>query len=449
MKIIEKMNAIIEESLGYQTYHLFEKYILSPYLLFTTIADGILVYNSMTGEIILLLDKENIFDSSLKDWLVKHWFFILESSDCKTIADMTRHVYLTKCKKYKKNKKESVVVMTTTNCNARCYYCYESGCVQRNMSDKTAKDVANYIVQNYSNGINISWFGGEPLCNPRAMDIIIEHLIKTGVPYSSSMVSNGYLLNEHSPKTIIDFWKLRNIQVTLDGTKDVYQYSKNYKNEDPNAFERVLDNIEMLLKNNIIVNIRLNVSLTNCEDMLRLISCLSDRFKKYDNFSVYASPLFIGLGNPPLILTKEEGDILYDNVRQVFECLSKHGLYTNREQLSSFKTCHCMADSDKCCVITPDGSLSSCEHHFDNKICGNIYDGIIDKEMMNSWKQTGKIYDECRLCFNYPKCIKIKQCPTESMCDEARRKLMTYKIELKVIEIYENYKNKIKEIKQV
>lgn len=45
------------------------------------------------------------------------------------------------------------------------------------------------------------------------------------------MTSNGYIFNDELVEKAKNEWKLKNIQITLDGTRDVYNKAKNYYSE--------------------------------------------------------------------------------------------------------------------------------------------------------------------------------------------------------------------------
>lgn len=51
------------------------------------------------------------------------------------------------------------------------------------------------------------------------------------------------------------------------------------------------------------------------------------------------------------------------------------------------KTCHCMADSGKSVCVTPTGMLTLCEHHSDDEFVGSLDTGIIDQNVVDSWKE--------------------------------------------------------------
>lgn len=447
MEIIKRSSDGFQTIIGLQIYKRGFEYVKSPYIRAVQCDDGVLIYNSLTGEIILTTDSQfNNPTPSEKRWFIEHWFYIEEKNDPKTIADMIRQA-LTHRSTYSSEVKKpnGYVIMTTTYCNARCFYCYEAGYHQKPMSDKVALDVAKYIIKNNPGGVNLTWFGGEPLCNQNCIRVIVEHLRKNGIPYKTSMITNGYLITEDIIQKMKNEWNLNHLQITLDGTKDVYNKTKNYRNEDPNAFEHVLDNIELLLKNDIQVNVRMNIGLHNGDDILNLIKILKERFNRYKNFSAYATELFIGEGDPPLELTDEQAIQLYENTKRASELLQETGLGYHRFgiDIDHYQACHCMADSCGSRLITIEGNISPCEHYAYNEIIGSIYDGKNNNDILEKWKE--RVYkEECATCYNYPKCYKIKKCPSDSVCEKPQRIIMDYHIDSIVMMEYKQFLQKNK-----
>ena len=123
----------------------------------------------------------------------------------------------------------SFVIMPTMDCNARCFYCFEHGMRRYPMTDKTAQDVADFIIKkSLSQKIKILWFGGEPLYNQSAIDIITNKLISENREFKSTMITNGYLFDMEIVERAKNNWNLKNVQITLDGTEEVYNRCKNY-----------------------------------------------------------------------------------------------------------------------------------------------------------------------------------------------------------------------------
>lgn len=105
--------------------------------------EGMLLYHTMTGEILLLTQKEyseRITDPVLREELIRHWFLVPTDHDEKKHADQVRQLAL--LLDQPKNGLNCFMVFTTMDCNARCFYCFEMGKRRFSMSEETAHDVA-------------------------------------------------------------------------------------------------------------------------------------------------------------------------------------------------------------------------------------------------------------------------------------------------------------------
>lgn len=443
MKRILKFSNSVFDLIGFQEYNDKKTYRQSLYIIEKETNDGMLLYNTFTHEMLLLSNEE--YEDLWKDnkygkcnrykYLIRHWFLIDESIDMKSICYMFNQIYKKSNKIDTLGKIKTYTIFATTNCNARCYYCYEDGCKKVNMSDKTAKDVVDYIKRTGLRSVNLNWFGGEPLCNSNAIDIIVNGLKEKNIVYSSAMTSNGYLFDKYSIDKLKNEWNLKRVQITLDGTEEKYNNIKNYVYINSNGFKKVTDNIEYLLSNDIFVNVRLNLSKDNIEDIKKLIEIIYERFNGYKNFRVYSKPLFEGEGNPPLELTKEEKEFVYNSYIEIQRLLRKNGLLSNYD-IKNMQRNHCMADSKNSIVITPEGNLTLCEHHVDDEFIGSIYIDDMNLDVIQEWC---KRYDisECESCVLYPQCVKIKKCPV-AKCTEEYRKYTEEQIKDAMMVLYNN-----------
>lgn len=76
-------------------------------------------------------------------------------------------------------------ILTTTDCNAKCFYCFQKDKKHIDMPMKVAQDLAKYIVDHYNGKqVELHWFGGEPLYNEPVIDEICttfkrEHTVQT------------------------------------------------------------------------------------------------------------------------------------------------------------------------------------------------------------------------------------------------------------------------------
>ena len=438
MKKVSGMLKSVYMSIGRQGYSP-GRYVHIPYCVELPVENGVLLYNVLTREIILLSQAEytswstGAADGELKQYLVEHWFLIPDGIDARSLCYMFWHSHKARFGG-KPGKIELCTILTTTECNARCPYCYEAGCQKRTMPEATALDVADYITSHCNpDHVHLKWFGGEPLCNPAVIDAICRSLRERDVNYDCSMVTNGYLLNQHEAEKLTGLWHLNRVQVTLDGTEDTYNQVKDITSEG-SAFKRVLDNMEYLLKQGIRVDVRLNLSKENHEDLLVLSDMLKERFGAYTEYlSVYSKPLFEG---ESFLLTDTERDNLYDQYMMLEKHLRETGLHS-RQGVPKIKHCQCMADDGKSVVILPGGELGLCEHHTDDEYIGTIYSDDQDEKIIRSWNERADEQDECSECFYYPACLKLKKCPGKTPCNDAQRRYLKWKAQAAMKAAYE------------
>ena len=189
----------------------------------------------------------------------------------------------------------------------------------------------------------------------------------------------------------------------------------------------------------------MNVGLYNGEDLFDLTKLLINKFGHYRKFALYTAPLFLGIGNPPLILSNEESNKVIDDCIKIESYIKDNGLNIDYGVFADkFRTKHCMADQHRAPVITIDGNLTPCEHYFEDHVCGNIYDGITDYDVLENWTEYNIDMEACETCFNYPKCANLKNCPNEIFCEDPQRKLHLYKLTNAIMKSYNIYCSKKK-----
>lgn len=458
MEIICPLSKNISNVYNKQNYNNSLKYRKIMYLKELIINDDYLLYNTLTDELILLdkneyndFNNENLKDNNfiLYQYLIKHWFLVPNDLSEKTMVYLYRNIFCNDNQPLLNKTINSYTILTTTDCNARCYYCFELGTKRINMSKQTAEDVANFIIDNsdHNKQINISWFGGEPLFNSEVIDIISEKLTENGLKYSCGMTSNGYLFDDSLTDKANTLWNLRKVQITLDGTEKNYNKTKAYiyKN-DNNPFETVLNNIERLVKSNIYVSIRCNISKYNYLEFYDLIDIIYDRFKDYKNkISMYFFVLFENIENNLIIRTDEERNFLYNELYKLEDYCLKKGLHqpSTMRNISGIKTQHCMADSSNSVMITPEGNLGVCEHYIDSNFFGSIYDNKLDRDYnnLNEWRQKHNEFEQCNTCCYYTKCNRLKKCvPIKSMEYPLCYNKINRKTEVAIKTEYEKFK---------
>ena len=253
------------------------------FLLRVEVDGGVLLHNAVTGHLIFLTNAEIEYltissedVSELKKELIANHFLVPENFDEYKSVNQLRKIFQLQQAGDEIN---HYVILPTTYCNAHCFYCYESDYPRFHMTEETGQKVIDYITEHRGNkNVTIQWFGGEPLVGIQRIDQISQGLTERGIPFSSSMISNGYLFDEEIVERSASLWKLGRIQITIDGTEDTYNRVKAYSGICDNPFYRVLRNIDLLINKGIHVNIRLNVDFYNKDDIQTLINELGKRY---------------------------------------------------------------------------------------------------------------------------------------------------------------------------
>lgn len=392
--------------------------------------DKFLLYNSLTREILLLSDDEwSEFNyGKHSEYLIKHWFLVPDKYDDPSLLYMVQQTYKVKYSRSTYGKLNLCTIATTTDCNARCPYCYERGISKKNMSDEVAIDVAKYIIQRSNRNVTLNWFGGEPLYNSRVIDIICEHLKTNGFPFKSIMTSNGYLLKDIPINKIVESWNMKRVQITLDGMEKTYNKTKSYIYKDTSPFKIVTDNIEKLIDADIFVNIRLNLSEENIQEMFSLVEWIYNRYPNKKNLGVYSKVLFN--------ITDSQREALFKRFFDLQNWIKQLGLSKPINHTPGVKRCHCMADDGRSTVINPDGNLSLCEHFLDSESYGSIYGGRNDRNVLNRFLERQDQIPECKTCFYLPQCIRLKMCMPEGACDKENRELVEWQTKNMIRDVY-------------
>ena len=420
MKTIIEFSKSIYSRIGLQEYSEEKKYIPSIYIITEEIEGNILIYNTLTREMILL-ESDNEYVNNIR-YLVRHWFLFDDSINPYSICFIVKKIYQQETRKRTIDKLRNYTIMTTTNCNARCEYCYEIGTRHQDMKESTATDVAKFIKRTNNGSVNIQWFGGEPLCNSRAIDVISKSLKNEGILYSSGITSNGYLFHEHSIEKIRELWHLERVQITLDGTEEVYNKSKNFiYSGNGSPYKKVMNNLEFLAMSGISVSIRLNLSKDNIKNIHSLLERLHSKFGHFKNVSVYSRPL-VNVCNQ---LSETDENEIKDNYIAVEKQITNMGM-RKTFPLSTVHNSYCIADNMKSVVITPEGNVGLCEHYSESELIGDIYHDIFDYTTISKWHELLDI-PECKVCPIFPQCFIIKKCPMGN-CTKQRRIHLDFRI---------------------
>lgn len=157
-------------------------------------------------------------------------------------------------------------------CNFNCSYCYQDEYTNPNdnVKDEVIDAFFNYIDEKFAGRQKyITIFGGEPFLNSPAKKESIKKLI-TGANQRNldvAVVTNGYHIVDYLD--IIKTARIREIQVTVDGTQKVHDSRRMLKGGN-GSFNNIVQGIDALLENNIPVNVRMIVDKDNIKNLLEL-----------------------------------------------------------------------------------------------------------------------------------------------------------------------------------
>lgn len=396
---------------------------LMRYVMRTDVQGQILLHNIVTGHLVVLSDDEAKMlgclpcaYSPVMEQLADGHFLVPEAFDEHQYTASIREI-LRKMDKAVPKPKNRFTVIPTTACNARCPYCFEKGIRTVTMTEKTARDVTDYIAsQSGSRPILLNWFGGEPTVAAGLIDMICEGLTQKGISFQSSMISNGFLLKEEMVERAVNLWKLKFVQISMDGTEVNYNRTKAYVNGGENPYRQVLNNIGLLLDQKVIVNVRMNFTRENYTDFYDLVEELKRRYAPAPLLKVYAYPVIKDVENRTSAEVQKDR-IWYDKMLPKLNQFAEDaGMKRRKTKLPFLRYQGCEPDRDSAVVITAQGQFLRCvECYGDDQTVGSIYDGITNQSLAESWK---KVLDSevCAGCIFYPGCMKMQNCPGRDWC---------------------------------
>ena len=441
MEILRNVNEVYVSMLGINVIDSTKSYRWNKLITSVEIDNGKVMFNGLTRAIIFLTNDEleSVCDIKTYEFLYRAYFLVNkdfnEYDSVKQIRSKLQtpvdDLYLSKIKRY--------TVLTTLACNARCNYCYELGIKARhNMSSATALKVAEYIAahSDINSPIALDWFGGEPLVNTKVIDLITNYLSSRNYTFYSDMISNGYLFDAKMIKKAVNNWKLRSIQITLDGTEEIYNTTKNYINPKGSPYVKVLENIQTLINNGVTVSIRLNVGEENGPNLLELVDELNLIFGARSGLQIYCHALFDDNNTK----SEEQNSIIYSYIQDIENKLYEYEFSVGKSVGENLALHQCMADDGLSVMIDPMGRMGTCEHYLDKDFFGNINKTEWDMQILKDWHVYMDDLDICSNCPIYADCLRPKKCMELRHCDNIIKNYRIKEYEFGLKRFYIDYR---------
>ena len=445
MKTIVEPRKYIYSLWGKQRVNEQAVYRLMRYVLCVDYDGEVLLHNVVTGQLVVLDDEEkNALNSlpthysSVMESLVHDHYLVPEHYEEHKQVQNLRKILL-KLHDARTNAITHYTILPTTSCNARCYYCFEHGVQSFTMTEQIADDTAEFISQQCKGQkVTILWFGGEPTVAAKSIDRICSGLKAKGVQFVSTMITNGYLLDEEMASKAKTLWNLQHVQISVDGTEQNYNRVKAYVNPQENPYQKVMRNVGYLVKEGIAVGLRMNYDLENYQDFDDLLKEVKERFNGNRLVQVYSYPIIGEYQNHEGELVHGEDDWFTKMTPELNDKARACGLYHKVYELPCLKYTNCGADDNSAITITALGEFVRCPEKFNQEqTIGNLKEGIKNFELAAQWKEQWE-RPECIQCGYYPRCVKLSRCDARDVCRAHDRNRQT---ELVIKKQYDAWKH--------
>lgn len=444
MKLLQNYASTLVGLLKDQQFRDGESYRLMHFVVRQPVEEGLLLYNVLTRAVVLLTPEEARTmeeDVAAVPELVAKWFAVPSFFDDRNLAREVRAVG----KMLEKQPKgiSGYTILTTTDCNARCFYCCEKGRRKIPMTDRTARKAAEFILRNNpGEKVHLRWFGGEPLYNKGVISLICGLLRDAKVDFQSSMVSNGYLFDDETIDEAVGLWNLKKVQITLDGTEEVYNRSKAFIYAEGSPYRRVLENLHRLLKAGIRVNVRLNIDRHNADDLFKLADILIAKHGGNKLFTVYSHSLFeTGPSESAVSHTDARRRNLFETRMRLQDKLKRGMIAVDHKLPDKLKLHRCMADSDTNILILPDGHLGKCD--FSDEWVGDLESTERDEKKLTEFKRLREEIDACADCPFYPDCFRLTLCEEAAHCHPEEREEKLQETRQSLLSFYQKKKDEV------
>lgn len=401
-----------------------DTYRIMRYVLRVDHDSKVLLHNVITGQLVVLDQNEArvvtnmplVYTTVMEQLVADHYLVPEDYDEHQQVVNM-RNILRMLSDSQKSEAITRYTILPTTACNARCYYCFEQGVESYTMSEQIANDVVEYISNNCNKKpIHISWFGGEPTVASHRIDQICLGLREKGIQYKSDMTTNGYLFDEDMVNRSVKDWHVTLVMVCVDGTEENYNKTKAYVNATDNPYERVMQNIGMLLGQGVRVNLRMNIDLDNYRDFYELCSEAVHRFHESPLLQVYVHPIVGEHRNRDGAVNHGSEAWFSEKIVELNDAARSLSLYRGDGYLPSLLH-GCMASSDSTITINAKGKLVKCPEQFaDNQTIGDLLHGITNKQLADSWKEFSD-YPRCVGCALFPACARMKNCSAKDRCN--------------------------------
>lgn len=298
----------------------------------------------------------------------------------------------------------SLTIAPTMDCNFRCTYCYEENKPKVYMTEKTEDAIVEFVkAHRLTKTVFLSWYGGEPLLNFKGMNRLMFKLksVDDKEIIHHSLITNGYLLDE-SKYGFFEEYPVKDVQFTLDGTREVHNCLRLYHKPNIGTYDTILRNIESFAYAfpNVQVNLRIHVSPETMNEYEKVCHEISGIISRCPNINPYPGFITDYEQNCVLLNKQEVSDFYYN--------MYKKGIITTRF-FPRLQQGGCCATALNAYVIDAEGDLYKCWVDVGKKdrAVGTVHGmKTINESLLADYLVGSSMYDdpECQECSLLPVC---------------------------------------------
>lgn len=359
------------------------------------------------------------------------------------------------------NNLDLILMPVNQACNLNCVYCYENHTETQRMGDREIQSLISLILSNNIDNLSIDYFGGEPLLNHKFINkfnsLVIKICQERNIKFSSSMTTNGYLLNKELFLKLLKN-NITNFQITIDGEKDSHDKLRPLKNG-KGSFDVIFNNVKLLaslpreLSFLIILRINFNSTNSSMNAVTNIIDILKKELRDDPRFLINPHEIMDwGSKNETVIyLDKSEAKKINDDFKKI---ISQNNMIPfDVVNYSTFESNSCYAGRKNSFIVFPFDCSEKGDVMPIQKCTVALFDkrnivGFIDAQGVISIENANNDYwisespfrkKDCEDCFFILNCYG-SSCPLNSIkngfikCPEAKfKEIKTVKDILKYI----------------
>ncbi len=258
-------------------------------------------------------------------------------------------------------RRQGLTILTTEGCNFSCVYCHQPH-EPLHMGAATVSSILSFVRRKVGqiDQLDISWFGGEPLLNLRAVRSLSagfrDICSDAGIGLQGFMSTNAFLLTPDLLAELVDF-SIGRYQITFDGPEDVHNRRRLAANGRP-TYAKLWEHLMSYraVDRAFEVLVRVHVMPDSVEDARAFLQTLRGELGDDARFKITVANVS-HWGGP-----RDHAIPVFTDAQPILRSLSAEIGPINRTIESNGA---CSAASPFDLVIRPDGTVVKCAHSLD------------------------------------------------------------------------------------